>query len=130
MPSVGRPQKTRCISSETNSAKSAGARVDYSPSTTTTFSYFNYLGDEAPDSAAHRQLRSYNGVGIKSALSSQFLVMAEVDYGTQGHASGSGTSTWYGGMLTGRYQATPTAAIVGRVEREIRRQAGWRPYAA
>jgi len=103
--------------SETNSAKSAGARVDYSPSTTTTFSYFNYLGDEAPDSAAHRQLRSYNGVGIKSALSSQFLVMAEVDYGTQGHASGSGTSTWYGGMLTGRYQATPTTAIVGRVER-------------
>ena len=103
--------------SETNGAKSVGARVDYAPSAATTISYFNYLGDEATDSATHRQLRSYNGVGLRSALSSQFLVMAEVDYGTQGHASGSGTSTWYGGMLTGRYQATPTTAIVGRVER-------------
>ena len=103
--------------SETNSAKSVGARIDYSPSGSTTFSYFNYIGDEAPDSAAHRQLRSYNGVGLKSALSSQWVVMAEVDYGTQGHASGSGTSTWYGGMFTGRFQATPTTALVGRVER-------------
>ena len=103
--------------SETNSAKSVGVRVDYTPSAVTTFSYFNYLGDEAPDSAAHRQLRSYNGVGLKSALSSHFLVMAEVDYGTQGHASGSGASAWYGGMFTGRYQAKPTIAIVSRVER-------------
>ena len=103
--------------SETNAAKSVGARIDYTPSATTTISYFNYLGDEAPDSASYRQLRSYNGIGFKQAMSSQFLVMAEVDFGSQGHASGSGTSTWYGGMLTGRYQATPTTAIVSRVER-------------
>ena len=103
--------------SETNAAKSVGARIDYSPSAATTISYFNYLGDEAPDSAMHRQVRTYNGVGLKHAMSSQFLVMAEVDYGTQGHASGSGTSTWYGGMLTGHYQVTPTTAVVGRVER-------------
>lgn len=35
--------------SETNAAKSAGVRVDYTPSPGTTVSYFNYLGDEAPD---------------------------------------------------------------------------------
>ena len=103
--------------SETNSAKSVGVRLDYSPSATTTFSYFDYFGDEAPDSAAHRQLRSYNGVGLKSALTARWLVMAEADYGTQGRASGSGTSTWYGGMLTAHFQASPTAALVGRVER-------------
>ena len=103
--------------SETNSAKSVGAHIDYVPSTSTTYSYFNYLGDEAPDSATHRQVRFYNGIGLKSALSSQFLVMAELDFGTQGRASGAGSSHWYGGMITGRYQATPLAAIVGRLER-------------
>ena len=102
--------------SETNSAKSVGVRVDYSPSSVTTLSYFNYLGDEARDSASHRQMRLYNGVGFRSALSPRFLVMGEVDYGAQGRASGTGTSTWHGGMLTGRYQATATAALVGRVE--------------
>ena len=103
--------------SETNAAKSVGARIDYAPSASTAFSYFAYLGDEAPDSAAHRQLRSYNGIGFRSALSPQWIFMGEADYGTQGHASGSSTSIWYGGMLTGRYQATPTTAFVARVER-------------
>ena len=103
--------------SETNSAKSVGAHIDYVPSTSTTYSYFNYLGDEAPDSATHRQVRFYNGIGLKSALSPQFLVLAELDFGTQGRANGVGSSHWYGGMITGRYQATPLAAIVGRLER-------------
>jgi hypothetical protein len=102
--------------SETNSAKSVGVRIDYAPSAATTFSYFNYLGDEALDTAAHSQIRFYNGVGVKSTMS-QFQLMAEADYGAQGNASGSGSSSWYGGMLIGRYQATPTAALVGRVER-------------
>jgi len=103
--------------SETNSAKSVGARIDYAPSAVTTFSYFNYLGDEALDTSTHRQIRFYNGVGVKSSMSSQFQLMAELDYGRQGHASGSGSSSWYGGMLIGRYQMTPTAALVARVER-------------
>lgn len=103
--------------SETNAAKSAGVRLDYSPSSATTLSYFNYGGDEALDSATHRQFRFYNGVGFRRVLSPKALVMGEVDYGMQGHASGSGHSTWHGGMVTGRYEVAPTAAIVGRVER-------------
>lgn len=103
--------------SETNSAKSAGVRIDYAASPTTTLSYYNYLGDEKVDSAKNSQVRFFNGVGVKSAVTSQFSILAEADFGTQQRASGSGSATWYGGMLTGRYQATPMAAIVGRVER-------------
>ncbi len=105
------------IISESNAAKSVGVRLDYTVSPSTTLSYYNYLGDEAPDSAAHRQLRFYNGVGSKSSVTTQLLLLAEVDYGTEGHASGAGGSNWYGGMLTARYQATSKAAVVGRVER-------------
>ena len=36
-------------------------------------------------------------------------------------ASGSGSSEWSGGMLTGRYDATSTATLVGRVERYVDR---------
>lgn len=105
--------------SETNSAKSGGVRVDYAASPTTTFTYYNYVGDEGADSARHRQVRFYNGAGLKATFTPALLVLAEFDYGTQGRASGSGNTSWYGGMLTGRYQTTPMAAIVGRVERYV-----------
>ena len=58
-----------------------------------------------------------DGVGLTSSLTPQFIVFAELDYGMQQRASGSRSANWYGGMLTGRYQATPRAAVVGRVER-------------
>ena len=103
--------------SETNSAKSAGVRIDYNSSARTTLTYYNYIGNEAVDSATFNQIRFYNGVGVKSSLTTEFLVLAEFDHGTQQRASRSGNSNWYGGMLTGRYQATPMTAVVGRVER-------------
>jgi hypothetical protein len=103
--------------SETNSAKSAGMRIDYAASSSTTFTYYNYLGDEEVDTATHSQIRFFNGVGMKSNLTPDFLVFSELDYGTQGKASGSGSAHWYGGMLTGRYRVTPKVAIIGRVER-------------
>ena len=103
--------------SESNAAKSVGVRLDYTPSATTTLSYFNYLGNEAPDSATNDQMRFFNGVGVKTNLTPRLQMLAEVDYGTQGHASGSGSSSWYGAQLTARDQVTPIAAVVGRVER-------------
>ena len=102
---------------ETNSAKSIGVRIDYTASPATTLSYYNYLGEEGADSAKNSQVRFFNGVGVKSAVMAQFQILAELDYGMQQRASGSGSATWYGGMVTGRYQATPMAAVVGRVER-------------
>lgn len=39
--------------SETNGAKSGGVRIDYAPLSSSTFSYFSYIGDEAADTARH-----------------------------------------------------------------------------
>jgi len=103
--------------SEFNSAKSVGLRVDYAASSSTTLTYYNYLGDEALDTASHAQIRFYNGIGVKSNLGARFLVLAEADYGTQELANGFGSADWYGGMLIGRFQMTATAALVARLER-------------
>lgn len=105
------------VISETNAAKSLGVHVDYAPNARSTYTFFNYLGDEAPDSAARHQYRFYNGVGVKSSLTTTVQLMAEADYGTQQRAAADGRASWYGGMVTGRYQATPLAALIGRVER-------------
>lgn len=105
------------IISESNSAKSAGVRVDYAPSASTVFSYYNYLGDEAPDVQPGRQLRIFNGVGVKSSITERWQLLAQFDYGTQERAAVLDDASWYGGTLIGRYQATPAVAIVGRVER-------------
>jgi hypothetical protein len=104
------------IISESNSSKSAGIRVDVSPSATASYSYFNYIGDEAPDTAARHQIRFYNGIGAKLNLTPAFQVMAEADYGTQQPVPGSGTASWYGAMLIGRYQMTASSALTSRIE--------------
>ena len=103
--------------SEFNAAKSVGARIDYATSPSTTLTYYNYLGDEAPDSAKNRQMRFYNGIGVKGTLNEKLLVLAEADYGVQELANGSGNAHWWGGMVIGHYQVTTTAAIVARLER-------------
>ena len=103
--------------SETNAAKSVGVHLDYALTPSITYTYFNYFGDEAPDSAASHEYRFYNGLGLKGSITSALQVMAEADYGRQGHARDTSTSAWYGGMLTGRYQATPLAALIARIER-------------
>ena len=62
-------------------------------------------------------MRFFNGIGLKSSITPQFLVLAQLDYGMQQRATGSGSASWYGGMLTGRFRTTPMAAVVGRFER-------------
>lgn len=67
------------IISESNSPKAAGVRIDYTALPSAVFSYYNYLGDEAPDSVAGRRLRFFNGVGVKSSLTSRFQLLANFD---------------------------------------------------
>lgn len=105
------------IISESNSSKSAGIRIDYALLASTVVSYYNYLGDEAADSLPGRQLRFFNGVGVKTSLSARWQFLAQADYGTQERAAGLRSASWYGGALVGHYQATPAVAVVGRVER-------------
>ena len=103
--------------SEFNSAKSVGARVDYAATPRMTVSYYNYLGDEASDTARNHQVRFYNGIGAKGTIGERFLLLSEVDYGVQELANGSGNANWWGFTLIGGYQMTKSAAIVARLER-------------
>jgi hypothetical protein len=99
--------------SETNSEKAVGLRLDYSPGPGTTVSYYNYAGNETEG-----RLRLFNGVGVTASLTDRLGVLVQADVGTQEAPPGaSGWSTWYGGVVAGRYRLTPAAALSARIER-------------
>ena len=98
--------------SENNSGKGAGIRLDLTPSSTTTLSYYNFFSDEAGN-----RLRTFNGVGTK-ITSGRLTLLGEFDVGTQSKsASDGGTASWYGLTAIARAQVTPTVAFSGRLER-------------
>jgi len=97
--------------SENNSGKGAGIRLDLTPSSTTTVSYYNFFSDEAGS-----RLRTFNGVGTR-ITSGRLTLLGEFDLGTQRKsASDGGTASWYGFTAIARAQVTPTIALSGRVE--------------
>ena len=98
--------------SENNHDKAVGARLDYARSSSTTFSYYNFVGNEASSS----RLRVFNGVGFKSGLTPAFTVQGNFDYGTQQQAV-TGSSSWWSAGLIGKLQVTPVVGVSGRVER-------------
>jgi len=98
--------------SENNHDKAVGARLDYARSSSTTFSYYNFVGNEASSS----RLRVFNGVGFKSGLTPAFTVQGNFDYGTQQQAV-TGSSSWWSAGLIGKLQVTPVVGISGRAER-------------
>ena len=100
--------------SETNEGKAIGARVDYTASPRLTLSAYNLIGSETPDSLA-RQVRVFQGVSAKVTPSERVTVVGTFDVGRQD--LGSETGHWYGAALIGRVQATPSVALVARVER-------------
>ncbi|MEP6764688.1 MAG: outer membrane beta-barrel protein [Gemmatimonadaceae bacterium] len=98
--------------SENNNGKGAGVRLDYAKSSSTTFSYYNLVSQEAGT-----RLRVFNGVGAKSTVGRTTL-LGQFDFGMQDNSNGSGGSAnWYGVTAIVRQQITPTVAISGRVER-------------
>jgi hypothetical protein len=97
--------------SETNTAKSVGARLDYTAGGTT-LSYYNYVGGEGAG-----RLRVFNGVGVRAAPTRRLQVLGQLDVGRQSRSGAGGASTWYGGVLVARVQATPSTALAARVER-------------
>jgi Putative beta-barrel porin-2, OmpL-like. bbp2 len=98
--------------SENNQDKSVGARLDYARSSSTTFSYYNLVGNEVSSS----RLRVFNGVGFKSGLTSAFTLLGNFDYGRQQQAV-TGSSSWWSTALIGKLQVTPVVGVSGRVER-------------
>ena len=101
--------------SESNSDKAVGVRVDYQSSPHLVLSYYNFIGNEAPDTA-RKQLRVFQGVGFKTPVLGRLLVQGEADYGFQRRVT-AGAASWYGLALAGTYRFTPTTTLTSRVER-------------
>jgi hypothetical protein len=99
--------------SENNQDKAVGARLDYARSSSTTLSYYNFVGNEA----ASNRLRVFNGVGFKSGLTPALTLQGNFDYGTQQKAQNAGTSTWWSTGLIARLQVAQVVAVSGRLER-------------
>lgn len=97
--------------SENNQDKAVGARLDYARSPSTTFSYYNFIGNEVSSS----RLRIFNGVGFKSGVTPTFTLQGNFDYGTQQKAQ-TGSSAWWSTGLTGKLQVTPAVGVSGRLE--------------
>jgi Putative beta-barrel porin-2, OmpL-like. bbp2 len=100
------------VISENNHDKAVGARLDYARSPSTTFSYYNFIGNEVSSS----RLRVFNGVGFKSGLTPAFTLQGNFDYGTQQRAL-TGCDSWFSVGLIGKLQVTPVVGVSGRVER-------------
>ncbi|MGQ0647734.1 MAG: outer membrane beta-barrel protein, partial [Gemmatimonadaceae bacterium] len=99
--------------SETNGDKAIGGRIDWAVSPQATLSVYNLIGNEAPDSV-DSQLRLFQGASLKLAPIRGVTVLGTFDVGTQDR--GDENSSWYGGALIARVQASPRVAFVGRLE--------------
>jgi hypothetical protein len=103
--------------SESNSDKGVGVRLDYSPSSSVTLSYSNFLGNEAPDSV-DTELRFFNDFIIKITPPGRFGFLGSFDYGTQSNTvDDTESATWWGFTAIARLQASSRVALAGRVER-------------
>lgn len=99
--------------SETNQDKGVGARLDFTPTSTWTLSYYDFFGNEVGSG----RLRTLNGVGLKSSVTPTLTVQANFDYGTQDKPDHSGHSSWWSSGLIGKVQVAPTVGVSARVER-------------
>jgi hypothetical protein len=99
--------------SENNQDKAVGARLDYARSSSTTLSYYNFVGNEA----ASNRLRVFNGVGFKSGLTPALTLQGNFDYGAQQKAQNAGSSTWWSTGLIAKLQVAQVVAVSGRLER-------------
>ena len=101
--------------SETNTDKSVGARLDWTPREGRTLSAWSYAGNEAGS-----RLRLFNGVGLVASVGERTELLAQLDYGVQdapdGAAGNGDRDAWVGGTLIARYALAPTVRVVGRVE--------------
>lgn len=97
--------------SENNRDKAAGLRLDYTATAATTVSYYNFIGKENPS----RNLRIFNGVGLKTTVARNITLQANADYGMQDKEQG-GRSKWYSAGVVAKFQPTSRIGISGRAE--------------
>lgn len=86
--------------SETNSDKAIGITLGYAPSSTISFTYNNFIGNEMSDSV-EAATRFYNNLCTRFTTSDAFQIDLTTDYGMQNVAGQS--QSWMGAALIGRY---------------------------
>jgi len=99
--------------SENNRDKALGLRVDLSQNSSTTISYYNFIGKENQ----LRQLRFFNGVGAKIALTPGLTMQANADYGSQQNDADDSPAHWYSVALIVKAERTPRLGMSARIER-------------
>ena len=96
---------------ETNHDKALGMRLDWTAAKPVTLTYSNFVGREPAAATGEQGLRVFYDFEARVTPSARALVVATADVGTQRG------DRWWGFSLVGRYAATPTVALNGRVER-------------
>jgi Putative beta-barrel porin-2, OmpL-like. bbp2 len=100
-----------------NTPPAGGIRLDYSPDSTVTISYDNFIGDAAPDSEPTRA-RFYHDVIVQYNPKGHWQFAAVYAIGTQGRTTlSNGTASWWGVTSFVKYHINSTVAVVGRGER-------------
>lgn len=103
--------------SETNSDKSLGARVDYTPRSDVDFAYDAYVGNDQADSLPS-QVRVWQEGIVQVKPTANLQLRGTFDYGLQRRpATVGGTGYWSGWAAMGRYQLTKSVAFGARAER-------------
>lgn len=98
---------------ETNSDKAVGITLGYTPSSTISFTYNNFIGNELPDSV-QAATRFYNNLCTRFTASDDLQIDFTTDYGMQ-KVSGESRS-WMGAALIGRYQLSEKVSTSVRGE--------------
>jgi hypothetical protein len=96
--------------SENNDDKAVGIRLDYSPTSSITLSYANFLGNELPETFSG-ETRFFNDVSLKVLFGERAGIVGTFDWGVQDD------DDWYGYALIGRIKVADHLAIAARVER-------------
>lgn len=102
------------VISERNEDKSLGARIDFTPTASTTLSWYALGGNEAG-----ARLRLFNGVGLKTRIAPTLELLAAFDVGREEAADSAQSSAhhWHGGSAVLRWWMVPTVALTARIER-------------
>jgi hypothetical protein len=100
-----------------NTPPAGGVRLDYAATSKVTLTYDDFIGNMAPDSEAVR-MRIYHDLIAQYSPTNRWQFAAMYSLGTQGgSATAGGTASWWGITTFAKYHATPTLAVVGRIER-------------
>lgn len=103
--------------SETNSDKSVGARIDYTPRPDVDFAYDAYVGNDEPDSLPS-QLRVWQEAIVQLRPTPKLQLRGTLDVGLQHRPAAIGRSAyWNGWAVIGRYQLSRFVATAARLER-------------